>query len=187
MVLLESIKVPLGSPAYDFLLPGIYDKGADAVYSLKDFSSAKILIVVFMCNHCPYVQAVWSRLVDLQARFEDKGVQFVGINPNKNPDYPEETLEHMAEYFQRYQMNFPYLIDETQEMARKYKAQCTPDIYVYDDQRKLAYHGRIDDNWKEPEKVTKQELAQALEALLRGEKSSENQNPSVGCSIKWRE
>lgn len=188
MVLLESINVALGTPAYDFALTGIDEIGISGKnYSLKDFADRKILVIIFMCNHCPYVKAVWSRLVALQALFKDRGVQFVGINPNKNPDYTEETLEHMAEYFQRYQMNFPYLIDETQEVAKAYKAQCTPDIYVYNDERKLAYHGRIDDNWKELEKVTKQELAQALEALLHGEKPSANQNPSIGCSIKWRE
>lgn len=140
-----------------------------------------------MCNHCPYVQAVWGRLVELQHRYAEKGVQFVGINPNKNPSYDEETLEKMAEYSQKYNMNFPYLMDETQDVARSYKAQCTPDIYVFDAERKLVYHGRIDDNWKDESMVTHEELDAAINALLDGKKPNLAQIPSMGCSIKWRE
>ena len=92
----------------------------------------------------------------------------------------------MKEHYQRYKMNFPYLIDETQNVAREYKAQCTPDIFVYDGQRKLVYHGRIDDNWKDPNKVMKQELSIAIEVILRGGELSEEQHPTMGCSIKWR-
>lgn len=182
MTLLESLKLPLGTIASDFSLPGCDGK----TYGLKDFSNAKVLIIVFMCNHCPYVQAVWKRLVDLQAKYAGRGVRFVGINPNKNPEYEEETLEKMAEYSKKYGMNFPYLMDESQSVARAYKAQCTPDIYVFDGDRKLAYHGRIDDSWKDESKVTKRELDDAIARILRGEKPSEDQIPSMGCSIKWR-
>lgn len=182
MVLLESLKIKLGEPALPFNLKGIDDK----IHSLETYSDKKVLVVVFMCNHCPYVQAVWSRLNKLQLEFADKGVQFVGINPNLNPDYPDETFEKMKEYAQKFEMNFPYLQDDTQEVARAYKAQCTPDIYVYDEQRKLAYHGRIDDSWKDESKVTKRELAAALQNLVEGKNAPEMQNPSMGCSIKWR-
>lgn len=183
MTLLESLRLPLGTTAPDFSLNGIdYKK-----YLLTDFKDAKVLVIVFMCNHCPYVQAVWKRLVGLQAKYFESGIKFVGINPNFNPDYPEETLENMAAYYKKYEMNFPYLLDETQNVAREYKAQCTPDIYVFDSERKLKYHGRIDDNWKEPEKVTKHELDEALKALVEGVTISDNQPPSTGCSIKWME
>lgn len=183
MTLLESINISLGTLAPDFSLTGVGGK----IYDLSDFSDAKILVVVFMCNHCPYVQAIWGRLVKLQEKYKDRGVQFVGINPNKNPDYPEETIEHMEKYFAKYQMNFPYLIDETQEVAREYGAVCTPDIFVFDSERKLAYHGRVDDNWKDERGVTRNELEEALMALLKREKPSDIQNSSRGCSIKWRE
>ncbi len=172
----------MGERAKNFSLKGVDEK----VYSLAEFSYAKILVIIFMCNHCPYVQAVWGRLNKLQKRFLKDGVQFVGINSNLNPDYEEETFEKMQEYYKKFHMNFPYLQDDTQDVAREYKAQCTPDIYVFDDGRKLVYHGRIDDNWQDESKVTKQELAEVFEALVKGEKVSDVQNPSMGCSIKWR-
>jgi peroxiredoxin len=181
MTLVESIKIKLGTPAVDFDLTGIDDEK----HSLKDYKDAKVLVIAFICNHCPYAQAVWPRLVSLQEKFKDKGVQFVGINPNKNPDYPVEDLPHMKEYAERFNMNFPYLLDEIQDIARAYKAQCTPDIYVFGPDRKLAYHGRVDDNWQHPEKVTRHELEEALSALIEGRPAAEEQFPSMGCSIKW--
>lgn len=183
MVLLESLKIQMGQPAQDFSLPGIDGK----TYSLASFDHAKVLVIVFMCNHCPYVQAIWSRLVDLQEQFKSKGVQFVGINSNVgHPDYNEETLHQMKAYYERYKMNFPYLADENQTVAKVYKAQCTPDIYVFDSDRKLAYHGRVDDSWKDLALVKKEELAQALSIILDGGERNYVQNPSIGCSIKWK-
>lgn len=183
MVLLESLKLKLGTPVFDFNLKGIDDK----MHSPADFKNAKVLIVAFICNHCPYAQAVWPRLVELQKKYQDRQVQFIGINPNvDNPDYPDEVFDKMPEYARRFKMNFPYLADPTQEVAKNYKAQCTPDIYVYDQHRQLAYHGRVDDNWKEPLKVTKHELDEAIDSLLNGNELSSDQHPSIGCSIKWR-
>lgn len=184
MVLLESLKIKSGKPAQKFSLKGVDER----IYTLENFADAKILVIVFMCNHCPYVQAVWQRLIDLQARFIDRNVQFVGINSNvANPDYSEDNFENMKIEYDRRKMNFPYLTDEIQSVARAYEAQCTPDIFVYDSDRKLAYHGRVDDNWKDPDKVSKQELAEAIEALLRGDRPSLEQHPSMGCSIKFLE
>lgn len=183
MVLLESLNIPLGSDAFDFDLSGIDGKN----HSLDTYKGKKALVLIFMCNHCPYVQAIWGRLVALQAKFEDKNVRLIGINPNYHPDYPEDSLENMKKYHGEYEMNFPYLIDESQEVAKAYGAQCTPDIFVYNDERKLSYHGRLDDNWQTPESVTKEDLSEAIEVLLRGEVPSEDQNPSMGCSIKWRD
>ena len=182
MVLLRSLNLPMGEHAKNFSLKGVDEK----FYSLAEFSGAKILVIVFMCNHCPYVQAVWGRLNKLQERFLKDSVQFVGINPNLNPDYEEETFEKMQEYYKKFHMNFPYLQDDTQNTAREYKAQCTPVIYVFDNGRKLVYHGRIDDSWQDESKVTKQELAEALLALIKGEKVLGVQNLSIGCSIKWK-
>lgn len=171
----------MGWKAKDFRLIGVDGK----VYSLDSFSEAKVLVIIFMCNHCPYVQAIWGRLVALQAEFSHKKVQFVGINPNTaNLEYEEETLEKMAQYSEKYQMNFPYLEDGDQKVAEFYQAQCTPDIYVFDDERKLAYHGRLDDSWKDEEAVTKRELAEAIQLILKGEAVGD-QKPSMGCSIKW--
>lgn len=181
MTLVESIKIELGTEAGDFELMGIDDKK----HTLADYKDAKVLVIAFICNHCPYAQAVWPRLVDLQEEFKDKGVQFVGINPNKNPEYPVEDLPYMKEYAERFNMNFPYLLDETQDTARAYKAQCTPDIYVFDSERKLVYHGRVDDNWQYPQEVMRHELKEALDALTEGRAVAEEQYPTMGCSIKW--
>jgi len=173
MVLMESKNVEMGEDAYEFSLLATDGRR----YSLSGFSDFKVLVVVFMCNHCPYVQKIWGELVELQERFLDKSVRFVGINPDFHEDYPEETMEKMVEYYDRFNMNFPYLFDETQEVAKAYGAQCTPDIYVYGGGRKLAYHGRIENN----------ELAFAIEKALVGEfVSLEDQHPSIGCSIKWQ-
>lgn len=183
MTLLESLKLKLGLPAADFSLKGIDGN----THSLADYADKKILVIVFMCNHCPYVQAVWSRLNALQEKYRDQSVQFIGINPNvNNPDYAEETFDLMKEYSEKYKMNFPYLEDPGQEVAKQYEAQCTPDIYVYDEARLLAYHGRVDDSWKDETKVTSRELDEALALLVKGEKPNEMQKPSMGCSIKWR-
>lgn len=182
MALLYSQQIPFGSPAPDFSLPGIDGK----TYSLDSFSDAKVLVVVFMCNHCPYVQACWDRLIGLQQEFGARGVHLVGINANDAAEYPDDNFEKMKEYAEEKKQNFPYLRDETQKTAKSYDAVCTPDIFVYDEKRQLAYHGQLDDNWKEPEKVTKRELAEALEALLQGKKTSPAQKPSMGCSIKWK-
>ncbi len=171
MTLLESKSISMGISAPDFSLKGVDDQ----MHSLLDFSDVEVLVVVFMCNHCPYVQAIWGGLVDLQTKFGNKNVQFVGINPNFHPDYPEDSLEKMKEYHREYKMNFPYLIDESQEVAKAFGAECTPDIFVYNDEMKLSYHGRIEE----------EELSEAIEVLLRGEVPSDDQNPSIGCSIKW--
>jgi peroxiredoxin len=183
MALIYSQTIPFGEKAPDFSLPGIDGK----TYTLASFADKKVLVVIFMCNHCPYVQACWNRLIALQNEFDARGVQLVGINANDAQSYPEDSFEKMKEYVQRKKHNFPYLRDKSQEVAKAYGAVCTPDIFVYDEKRGLAYHGRIDDNWQEPGEVTKRELAEALEALLNGRKKpSPDQKPSMGCSIKWK-
>ena len=182
MVLLKSLKIEMGKTATDFSLMGTDGKK----YSLSDFVDSKALVLVFMCNHCPYVQAIWDRLTRLQEKFSD--LQFVGINPNTaNPEYTEETMSKMKEYYDKYSMNFPYLEDFDQSVARDYGAVCTPDIYVYDSERKLVYHGRIDDNWQDDSAVEKEELSEVLQALIDESELPKEQNPCIGCSIKWIE
>ena len=182
IMLLESRKGNLNSGIVDFNL-----KGTDGgMYSLGDFASSKILVMVFMCNHCPYVKAVIGRLVRLQDEFSERGVRFIGINPNDETAYPEDSLENMKLFYEEWKMNFPYLRDDTQETAKAYDAVCTPDIYVYDENRLLRYRGRIDDNWKDESLVSKRELADAINNLLEGRQVGEVQNPSMGCSIKWK-
>ncbi|PIQ77766.1 thioredoxin family protein [Candidatus Peregrinibacteria bacterium CG11_big_fil_rev_8_21_14_0_20_46_8] len=182
MALAYSESIPFGEKAPDFNLSGIDGRA----YSLASFKDAKVLVVIFMCNHCPYVQAAWDRLVALQSKYEDKGVQFVGINSNDSESYPEDSFAKMKEYAAEKNHNFPYLEDSTQEVAKAYKATCTPDIFAYDEGRGLAYHGRINDNWQEPENVTRHELDEALAAMVEGREVSKKQNPSMGCSIKWK-
>lgn len=182
MAITYSESIPFGEKAPDFSLPGIDGK----TYTLDSFNNKKIIVIVFMCNHCPYVQASWDRLIALQNEFGPHGVQLIGINANDDTQYPDDSFENMKIWAAKKGQNFPYLRDASQDVAKAYGATCTPDIFVYDEKRELAYHGRIDDNWQNPSEVTKRELALALTALLQGEKSSQDQKPSMGCSIKWK-
>ena len=182
MVLLNSKMVPLGTPAHDFSLPGTDGK----TYTLDSFSDKKVLVIIIMCNHCPYVKAVFGRLNDIQNDYAGKGVQIVGINPNDEISYPEDSLENMKKAVEEKNIPYVYLRDKSQEVAKKYDAVCTPDIYVYGPERTLLYRGRIDDNWQDESQVTKKELRAALDAILAGQTVSEEQVPSMGCSIKWK-
>jgi peroxiredoxin len=182
MALLHSTMVPLGTSTIDFKLPGI--DGAE--YSLESFSENNVLVIIFMCNHCPYVKAVMQRLIDLQQEVLDRGVKFIGINCNDAKKYPDDSFENMQKAAKGWGMNFPYLFDESQTVAKKYDAVCTPDIYVYDKERKLLYRGRIDDNWENAEQVTQRDLKQAINCVLAGQEIPGQQIPSMGCSIKWK-
>jgi len=182
MALTESEPIPLGTRAPAFQLPGIDGK----TYSLDSFAGAKGLVVMFICNHCPYVVAIEDRLIELGRSFIPRGIEFVAIMPNDVEHYPDDAPDKMKERSDEKGYPFPYLYDESQATARAYGAVCTPDIYVFDAGLELAYHGQIDDNWKEPAAVTKRELAGALEAIAAGKKPSEEQNPTIGCSIKWK-
>jgi len=179
---LHSTMVPLGTVAHDFELDGTDGK----TYSLENFIDKEIMVIIFMCNHCPYVKAVIRRLIDLQNEFSDRGVQLVGINPNDVTRYPDDSLDNMKIIAKERGFSFPYLIDSSQRTAKKYDAVCTPDLYVYGKERKLLYRGRIDDNWEYPEKVTRQDLKLALENILTEQLVASEQIPSMGCSIKWK-
>ncbi|MFQ5444182.1 MAG: thioredoxin family protein, partial [Nitrospinales bacterium] len=147
----------------------------------------KVLVIIFMCNHCPYVKAVLDRLIDLQNETVAKGVQLVGINSNDARRYPDDSMENMKKVVEKKKIPFPYLFDETQETAQAYQAVCTPDIYVYGEKRTLLYRGRVDDSWQEPDKVTQRDLKDAIDRILNDREVDSNQIPSMGCSIKWKE
>ena len=183
MALVESEDVELGMDAPDFELPATDGD----TYSLDSFEESDVLVVMFICNHCPYVKAVRGRLIELAEDFEDASVDLVAINPNDADEYPDDSFERMQEIADEYDYPFPYLRDESQEVAREYGAVCTPDIFVFDEARDLAYRGRVDDNWKEPDEVTREDLRLAVEALLEGDQPDPaEQYPSQGCSIKWK-
>ncbi len=183
MALMHSNMGPLGSLAKNFDLLGTDDKR----YSLDSFSDKKVLVIIFMCNHCPYVKAILQRLIDLQNEWINQGVQLIGINPNDTIKYPDDSMENMKKIVEEKNIPFPYLLDETQEVAVAYDAICTPDIFVYGQERTLLYQGRIDDDWQHPEKVTRQDLKEAIQLIVNDEMVFEDQTPSMGCSIKWKE
>jgi peroxiredoxin len=178
---LGSVGLALGSPAIDFHLKAVDGK----LYSLKDFGDRKTLVVVFSCNHCPYVQAYEDRMVQLQRDYSGKGVTLLAINSNDDHDYPEDSFENMIKRAKDKGFNFPYLRDETQDVARKYGAICTPHIFAFDAQRTLQYKGRIDDN-RDAADVKTHDLKNALDAILDGRRPSVQETRPFGCSIKWK-
>jgi peroxiredoxin len=181
MALLESINIPLGTIMPDFELKDPSGK----IYRSRNLTGDGLL-VAFTCNHCPYALAVWPRLIRLAKHARACGIPTVAINPNIHPDYPQDAPPEMAKKIREWGIAFPYLIDETQDVARTFKAQCTPDIYLFDRENKLIYHGRIDDNWQNEAHVTREELKAAIDAYAAREPIPSAQKPSMGCSIKWR-
>lgn len=184
MALTSSTGMAIGTPAPPFSLPGT----DGAIHSLADFRDAKVLVVIFTCNHCPVAQAVEGRLVRLQAEHGARGARLVAINPNDDRSHPADSLENMVKRVKERGFNFPYLRDDSQEVARAYGAACTPDVFVFGPDRRLAYNGRIDDSWKDESKVTRRDLHEVIDALLEGRAPSLPEVvPAMGCSIKWRQ
>lgn len=179
---IQNLKMKIGDKAPDFKLPGVDGKA----YSLDSFRGKPILVIVFMCNHCPYVQGSLERIKTIQSDFGIKGIQVVGINSNDEVNYPEDSFDKMIEYSKRQKHNFPYLRDEDQKAANEYGAQCTPECFVLDGHRKLRYHGRIDNSPKDANAVQTTDLRNALEAMVHGQKIMVELTPAIGCSIKWR-
>lgn len=176
--------LPLGTAAPDFSLP---DTVSGKVLSLKDVQTDKGLVVMFLCNHCPYVVHVNDEIVRLSKEYMAKGIGFVGISSNDVENYPEDSPERMKAVAKKLGYPFPYLYDETQDVARVYDAACTPDFYVFDGNGKLAYRGRLDDSRpRNDNPLTGKDLRAALDAVLEGRPVSEVQYPSGGCNIKWR-
>lgn len=177
-----SVEQKIGRKCPDFELPSVDGKR----FSLVSFESSKALLVAFICRHCPYVRAIEDRLIALSKSFAVSDLQVVGICSNDAVSYSEDAPEKLLERWREKSYGFPYLVDETQAVAKAFDAVCTPDLFLFDAGRRLYYHGRLDDNWKQPEAVTKHDLKNAIDSLLRGKQPPKEQLPSMGCSIKWR-
>lgn len=178
-----STMMPLGTPAPAFSLADPHG----TVTSLQDLAGAPALLVMFLCNHCPYVRHVREGLAALTTEYRDRGVAVVGINANDYDAYPDDAPARMVEEAEEAGYPFPYLVDETQEVAKAYGAACTPDFFVFDADQRLAYRGQMDGSRpRSGEPVTGADLRAALDALLAGEPVPDEQHPSMGCSIKWR-
>lgn len=183
MVLLESqIKLKTGSIAPDFELLGIDDKK----HSINDYTKYHGILVIFMCNHCPYVKAKADALNELYEKFGDK-IGIVGINSNDSTNYPDDSFENMKKTAKEKGFKFDYLVDETQEIAKKYGAMCTPDPFLFNSKKELVFHGRIDNAMKPDDSPTEKTMISNIEKLLAGKKIEKDFDPSIGCSIKWKE
>ncbi len=176
--------LPIGSDAPDFKdLPGTDGK----TYGLDSFKDSKLVVLNFTCNHCPYAKAYEDRFTALAEEFTSKGVAFLAVNVNDAESYPEDDMEHMKKRAQEKGFPFPYVRDDSQEVAKAYGAVCTPHLFVLDGDRKLAYEGRIDDSWQEPDAANAHDLRDAIEALLAGGPVPNPQTNPMGCSIKWKQ
>ncbi len=182
MALVESLSLEIGQRMPDFELAD----PAGQKYALKRLMGSSGILVVFTCNHCPYALAIWPRLIRLANWAREEGVATVAINSNIHPNYPDDAPDRMQEKIRQWGIEFPYLVDETQSVARAYHAQCTPDLYLLDAEQNLFYHGRLDDNWKSEADVSRKELQMAIHALIECEEPPADQVASMGCSIKWQ-
>jgi len=183
MVLTPSTMSELGTSAPDFALPATDGR----VVRLDDFASASALLVTFICNHCPYVKHIRAGFVNFARDYQPRGLAIVAINSNDASTHPDDSPEMMKVEADQFGFNFPYLYDETQEVAKAYRAACTPDFFMYDNEQGLAYRGQFDSS--RPGNgipVTGANLRQAIDAILNGEPVRADQMPSIGCNIKWR-
>lgn len=176
------MRLKTGDAAPGFSLMGVDGK----THSLSDFDDKEVLIIFFTCNHCPYAKAYEDRLITLQHDFLSKSVQFVAINSNDSEGYPEDSFENMKIRASEKNFPYPYLRDKSQEVARAYGGEVTPDCFVFDKERKLRYSGRVDDDWQDPNSVTSQDLRNAIQAALDGKEIEEPELRAVGCTIKWK-
>ena len=184
MALTPSNMIPLGTKAPDFKL---LDAVSDSEMSLEQLKSDKATVIMFICNHCPYVKHVQQGLVELANDYVSKGVSFIAINSNDVKNYTEDSPDNMKKVAERLGYPFPYLFDETQEIAKAYDAACTPDFYIFDEGLKLIYRGQMDNSRPGNGKpVTGRDIRKALDQILAGTTVSEDQIPSIGCNIKWK-
>ena len=185
MSAVNSTMLELGTKAPKFSLE---DTISGKTYDLKKFRGNKALLVIFMCNHCPYVKLIKESLVEYATEYMPKGVGIVAISSNDVENYPQDAPDKMKEDAEEHGYPFPYLYDETQEVAKAYKAACTPDLFLFDEALELKYRGQFDDarpgNDIGP---TGKDLREATDKVLSGEKVPEDQKPSIGCNIKWKE
>ncbi|MFO8231424.1 MAG: thioredoxin family protein [Longimonas sp.] len=189
MAAVESHMLELGTKAPDFDLPianpEVDDLDGDR-RALDDYDDASALVVMFICNHCPYVHHVEPALVETARVYGERGAQFVAICANDAENYPDDSFEKMTERAEEKEYPFPYLQDETQEVAKAYQAACTPDFYVFNKDRELVYRGRYDETRPNNGMAHGQDLHAALDAVLNSGTLPDEQHPSMGCSIKWK-
>lgn len=179
-----STMLALGTTAPDFSLP---DAVTGRTVSLSDFADAPALLVMFICNHCPFVKHIRHKLAQLARDYQNRGVAIVAINANDAQQYPDDSPEKMKQEAQDAGYSFPYLFDESQEVAKAYQAACTPDFFLFDRNRTLVYRGQLDDSRPGNNvPVTGQDLRAALDAVLAGDPVPSEQKPSIGCNIKWK-
>jgi len=184
VALTKSTMLSLGTKAPDFYLKNVV---SGEVVSLSDFRDKRALLVMFICRHCPYVKHVESELVKMGEDYKDKNLGIVAISSNDAKNYPEDAPESLREQAKKSGFNFPYLYDETQEVAKSYTAACTPDFFLFDRGRKLVYRGQLD--WSRPGNnipLTGEDLRRAVDAVLLGKSLKEEQKPSSGCNVKWK-
>ncbi|MHC4415801.1 MAG: thioredoxin family protein [Planctomycetota bacterium] len=183
MVETLSTMIPLGTPAPAFSLPDTAGK----TVALSDFRDAPALLVAFLCNHCPFVKHIAAGVAELAREYQVKGVAVVGINANDVERFPDDSPEEMAKEVKKRGYTFPYLFDASQEVAKAYRASCTPDFFLFDSGRRLVYRGQLDDSRPGNNvPVTGEDLRAALDAVLAGRPAPETQKPSIGCNIKWK-
>ncbi len=176
--------IPLGSEAPDFRLPDVVSGNQ---ITLADAKSDAAMVIMFICNHCPYVKHLQQGLVDIADDYIPRGVSFVAVNSNDVENYPDDSPERMKQVAEQLEYSFPYLFDETQEVAKAYDAACTPDFFVYNRDLKCVYRGQFDDSRPGNGKpVTGKDMRAALDAVLADRQVPEDQIPSVGCNIKWK-
>ena len=184
MAIAESGMMPLGTIAPDFNLPDVI---SEKHLSLEDVRQEYGLLVMFICAHCPYVKNIEEEISVIAQQYAFSKVGFVAISSNDAEAYPDDAPEGLRQQAENFEFNFPYLYDETQEVAKAYQAQCTPEFYLFDEDLKLIYRGRFDASTPgNPEPVTGDNLIEALERHLEDEPPVEDQLPSIGCSIKWK-
>ncbi|MEK6627443.1 MAG: thioredoxin family protein [Bdellovibrionota bacterium] len=174
-------KIEFGQDLPDFLLLATDGKS----YKKKDFLNHNPLVVMFICNHCPYVKAIEDRLIALGHDLKKLNINVIAICSNDEVNYPDDSYQNLKKRAEEKKYPFVYLHDKTQEVAKRFGAVCTPDFFVYDQQAKLSYRGNLDDSWKEPSQVKNRELFDAVIELSQNKKISRPQTPSMGCSIKW--
>lgn len=180
----ESCMLPLGSTAPSFELP---DVTSGQCYRLESFAGKAALLVMFICRHCPYVQHIEQQLAQLGRDYEGSGLGIIAISSNDPVGYPEDAPDRLKELAQRVDFHFPFCFDATQEIAKAYRAACTPDFYLFDGQRRLVYRGRLDDSRPGSNRpVTGRDLRAAIDVVLEGTIVPGDQQPSIGCSIKWK-
>lgn len=184
MSLTPSNMMPLGTTAPDFNLP---DAISGDTLSLQQLKSDSATVIMFICNHCPFVKHIQSQLTQLANDYQSKKVQFIAINSNDTTTYPDDSPDNMKLIAEQNNYPFPYLFDETQDVAKAYMAACTPDFYIFDSQLKCVYRGQLDNSRPGNDKaVTGKDIRSALDAIIKGQAVLESQTPSQGCNIKWK-